>query len=125
MRRMLDPKEVGGGSTAPARHRFMITVSYDCWFLSFSTEDYGFEIGKEYIRPADFYTNDKYKDLRSTGMHPAGGYYNGDSSDLLVSTIYINPSSKYIVKGYKPSIKTSTGTEMNIQNKPTYIYRLS
>ena len=124
MRRMLDPTKVGEGSSTPARHEFMITVGYDCWFLSFSTQDYGFEIGKEYSRPADFFTNDKYKDLRSRGMHPAGGYYNGDSSDLLVSTINILPT-KILARGYKPSIKDTTVVEMNIQNKIIYIHRLS
>ena len=122
MRRMLDPTKVG--SSTPARHGFMITISYDCWFLSFSTKDYGFEIGKEYIIPDDFFTNDNYKDLRSTGIHPAGGYYGGDSSDLLVSTINILKTSKYLARGYIPSIKTTTATEINIQNKVIYIYRL-
>lgn len=122
MRRMLDPKEVGGNST-PAMHGFMITISYDCWFLSFSTKDYGFEIGKEYIRPDDFFTNDSYKDLRSKGIHPAGGYYDGDSSDLLISSINILPT-KYLARGYIPSSKTSSAMEINIQNKVIYIHRL-
>ena len=122
MRRMLDPKEAGGST--PARHGFMITISYDCWFLSFSTKDYGFEIGKEYSRPADFFTNDSYKDLRSTGMHPAGGYYGGDGSNLLVSTINILKTSKYLAGGYNASSKTTAVGEINIQNKVMYIYRL-
>ena len=114
----------GGGSTAPTMHRFMITISNDCWFLSFSTKDYGFEIGKEYSKPADFFTNDSYKDLRSIGMHPAGGYYAGNTTNLLISTINILQSS-YLVRGYEPSNNASKSLTIHIENKVIYIYRLS
>lgn len=121
MRRMLDPKEAGGST--PARHAYRITIGYDCWFLSFSTKDYGFKIGKENPRPSDFFTNDSYKDLLSEGIHPAGGYYNGDSNDLLMSNINILPT-KILARGYSPSLKDTSGGQINIQNKIIYIIQL-
>lgn len=74
MRRMLDPKEVGG-STAPASHYYMILLD-GLWYLAITSKDYGFQIGESTPVPSDFLTNDKYKELRSGGIHPAGGMYN-------------------------------------------------
>ena len=90
MRRMLDPKTIGGGGGGSARHAYRIVVDNYCWFLSFTAKDYGYEIGKKTNIPNDFYTNDNYKDLLSDGYHPAGGYYKGDSLDLIVSHVFIS-----------------------------------
>ena len=124
MRRMLDPKEVGGGgSTAPARHAYMIVISDYCWFLSFTTNDYGYEIGSKTDIPSDFYTNDRYKDLLSKGYHPAGGYYNGDSLDLIVS--YVSIHTGYSIGGYRPSTKATASSRLNIQNRIVQIIQLN
>lgn len=74
MRRMLDPKEVGG-STAPARHCYMVLLD-SLWYIAITSKDYGFKIGENTPVPSDFLKNDKYKELRSGGIHPAGGMYN-------------------------------------------------
>ena len=73
MRRMLDPKEVGG-STAPARHAYRVLLD-GLWYIAITSKDYGFKIGEKTSVP-DFSTNDKYKELRSGGIHPVGGAYN-------------------------------------------------
>ena len=73
MRRMLDPKEAGG-STAPARHCYRVLFD-SLWYIAITSKDYGFKIGEKTSVPSDFLTNDKYKELRSGGIHPAGGMY--------------------------------------------------
>ena len=125
MRRMLDPKTLGGGggSTAPARHAYRIIVDTYCWFLSFTEKDYGYEIGKKIDIPRDFYTNDNYKDLLSKGYHPAGGYYNGDSVDLIVSHVQL--SQRNWIGGYRPSDKTTTESLFKIQNRIVQIVQLN
>ena len=81
MRRMLDPKEVGGGggSTAPARHVYDIVVNGSCTYTVYTTKDFNFPIGKEQII-SDFATNDEYKELRAIGTYPATGYIELSSS---------------------------------------------
>ena len=119
MRRMLDPKEAGGS----ASHAYRIIVDTYCWFLSFSSKDYGYEIGKKMNIPSDFYTNDNYKDLLSKGYHPAGGYYNGDSLDLIVSHVQI--SERNWIGGYRPSDKITTESLFNIQRRTVKIVQLN
>ena len=75
MRRMLDPKTIGGGgSTAPARHVYRVLFD-SLWYIAITSKDYGFTIGEKTSVPSDFLTNDKYEELRSGGIHPAGGMY--------------------------------------------------
>ena len=122
MRRMLDPKELGGGGGS-AIHTYRIVVDYYCWFLSFTTKDYGYKIGEKTDIPEDFYTNDYYKELLSEGYHPAGGYYNGDKLDLISSYVYI--STDYTIGGYRPSTKVTTGSTLNIENRVVSIVQLN
>lgn len=100
MRRMLDPKEVGGGgSTAPARHAYRINNNNNYWYIVYSTKDYNFEIGKSNYIGSDFDKNDKYKELRSSGIYPANGYVNlSDTEYLSVMQITIDASSSYHYK---------------------------
>ena len=121
MRRMLDPKELGGKGSVI--HAYRIVVDYYCWFLSFSTKDYGYEIGKKTDIPTDFYTNDDYKDLLSEGYHPAGGYYNGDKLDLISAYVYI--STAYTIGGYRPSTNVATASMLNIKNRIVSIVQLN
>ena len=116
-------KELGGGGGGSAPHAYMIIISDFCWFLSFSTNDYGYEIGSKTDIPADFYTNDRYKDLLSNGYHPAGGYYNGDDADLIASYVII--STNYTLGGYRPTSKITANTRLNIKNRIVKIVQLS
>lgn len=108
MRRMLDPKEVGGGggSTAPARHAYRINNNNNYWYIVYSTKDYNFEIGKLNYIGSDFNTNDNYKELRSSGVYPANGSVNLSETEYLsVMQITIDASSPfpYKIQGRKSS----------------------
>ena len=109
MRRMLDPKEVGGSST---RHAYRILFD-SLWYIAITSKDYGFEIGEKTFIPSDFSTNDKYKELRSRGIHPVGGLYKYTTipTDLrLQSAIGI-----INVSGY--DIRNSQGISLSISLK--------
>lgn len=121
MRRMLDPKELGGGGGS-ARHAYRILIDTFCWFLSFSEKDYGYEIGKKRDIPSDFYTNDYYLDLRSKGYHPAGGYYNGNEADLIVSYVRLSDNT---IAGYRQSSKYTASFELKLQNRNVNIIQLN
>ena len=98
MRRMLDPKEVGG-STAPVRHAYRINNNNNYWYIVYSTKDYNFEIGKSNYIGSDFDTNDNYKELRSSGIYPANGFVNlSETEHLSVMQIKIDTSSSYPYK---------------------------
>lgn len=74
MRRMLDPKEVGGGgSTAPARHGYMVVIDYSCFYTVFTTKDYDFKVG-QYTQVNNI-ASDEYKELYKPGYYPCGGYF--------------------------------------------------
>ena len=99
MRRMLDPKELGGGSTAPARHAYRINNNNNYWYIVHSTKDYNFEIGKSNYIGSDFDKNDKYKELRSSGIYPANGFVNlSETVHLSVMQIKIDTSLSYPYK---------------------------
>lgn len=121
MRRMLDPKTIGGGGGS-SRHAYRILIDTFCWFLSFSEKDYGYEIGKKRDIPSDFYTNDYYQDLRSKGYHPAGGYYNGNESDLIVSYVRLSDNT---IAGYRQSEKGTVSVQMKLQNRTVNIIQLN
>ena len=96
MRRMLDPKEVGG-STAPARHAYRINNN-NYYYIVYSTKDYNFEIGKSIYIGSEFDSNDNYKELRSSGVYPANGFINYSSPEgsyLSVMQVKIDTSSSY------------------------------
>ena len=122
MRRMLDPKEAGGGgSTAPARHCYMVLLD-SLWYIAITSKDYGFKIGENTYVPSDFLENDKYKELRSGGIHPAGGMYNYTTipTNLRVQSAIgtINMS------GY--DIKNSQGVSLSISlNRVSAIVQLN
>ena len=113
----------GGGGEGSVRHAYRIIVDTYCWFLSFTPKDYGYEIGKKTAIPSDFYTNANYKDLLSTGYHPASGYYNGDSLDLIVSHVQI--SERNWIGGYRPSDQSTTESLFNIQRRTVKIVQLN
>ena len=100
MRRMLDPKEIGGGApTAPARHAYRINNNNNYWYIVYSTKDYNFEIGKSNYIGSDFDTNDNYKELRSSGIYPANGFVNlSETSYLSVMQVKIDTSASYPYK---------------------------
>lgn len=123
MRRMLDPKTIGGGGGS-ARHAYRIVFDDYCWFLSFTEKDYGYQIGQKTNIPKDFYTNDIYKDLLSNGYHPAGGYYNGNNTDMLASFVNIY-STGYDIGGYLVADKRNARFNLNLENRIVKIIQLN
>ena len=99
MRRMLDPKEVGG-STAPAMHGYSIFVK-SIHYEIYTTKDYGWQIGKyNYIN--DFKSNNNYKELRYSGSYPASGsWYNSDGSKKqIIDRFDITAGGSCYISGY-------------------------
>lgn len=85
MRRMLDPKTIGGGSTAPARHWYCITNNNKrAYYTIITTKDYDFPIGK-FTEIQDFWTNDKYKPLHAAGSYPGAGLMSYGSDNILMT----------------------------------------
>ena len=85
MRRMLDPKEVGGSSTDPARHWYCITDNNKKnYYTIITTKDYDFPIGK-FTAIEDFWTNDKYKALPAAGSYPGAGLLSYGSDHILMT----------------------------------------
>ena len=99
MRRMLDPKEVGGGG-AP-RHCYSIFVKGRFHYEVYTTKDYRLQIGK-YNNIPDFISNDDYKELRSAGTYPASGiWYNDDASKKqIIVQFEITAGGSYYISGY-------------------------
>ena len=118
MRRMLDPKELGGGgSTTPARHAYRINNNNNYWYIVYSTKDYNFEIGKSNYIGSDFDTNDNYKELRSSGIYPANGFVNlSETTYLSVMQIKIDTSSSfpYKIQGRKSENGTFSSTNERV-----------
>ena len=94
MRRMLDPKELGGGgSTAPARHGYRIIINDKLHYEIYTTKDYDWTIGEKINISSKLWTDNNYKELRSPGTYPASGvcqFTNG--AEALVSMITITES---------------------------------
>ena len=109
MRRMLDPKEAGG-STAPARHVYRVLFD-SLWYIAITSKDYGFKLREKTSVPSDFLTNDKYKELRSGGIHPVGGMHNYTTipTELRVQSSIgqINMTGYDIKKSQAPSLSIS------------------
>ena len=99
MRRMLDPKEVGG-STAPARHGYSIFVK-SIHYEVYTTKDYAWKIGK-YNYITDFKSNNNYKELRYSGSYPASGiWYNSDGSKKqIIDRFDITANYNLYISGY-------------------------
>ena len=115
-------KELGGGGSA--RHAYRILIDSYCWFLSFTEKDYGYKIGESTDIPTDFYTSDNYKELLYQGLHPAGGYYNGNEADMLASFVEIYTGG-YNIGGYVVADKRNARFRLNIQSRIVKIIQLN
>ena len=97
MRRMIDPKTLGGGGglTAPARHWYCITdYNKRTYYTIITTKDYDFPIGK-FTAIENFWTDDKYKPLHAAGSYPGAGLmpYGGEKI-LMTRFDFENDSTK-------------------------------
>ena len=121
MRRMLDPKEVGG-SPYPAMHAYRIVFNDSFHYIAYTSKDYGWTIGKPVII-GQFETNNKYAELLSAGCHSAGGVYTSDSGAIIVNYFKIISPNNYTVYGY--NLETKESTEVSAKVHTRYIYQLS
>lgn len=112
MRRMLDPKEVGG-STAPERHCYRIDINNAFHYIVYTTKNYGWPIGKMIV-VGNFDTSDKYAELRAVGCYSAGGVYTSGSSATIVNYFEINGNNKYTAYGYNLATKEYTEVSVDI-----------
>ena len=119
MRRMLDPKEAGGST--PARHVYRVLFD-GSWYIAITSKDYGFEISEKTSVPSDFLTNDKYKELRSGGIHPVGGMYK--YTTIPIELRVQSAIGTMNMTGY--DIKTSQASSLSISlNRVSHIVQLN
>ena len=101
-------KALGGGE----QHLYRLLLD-NLWYISITPKDYGFNIGEYTSAPSDFTINDKYKDLRSEGVHAVGGIY---KYNIIPSTFYLDSSiNSATLYGYdiKQSEQTSISISLN------------
>ena len=108
MRRMLDPKEAGGGgSTAPARHGYSVVIANRIHYEVYTQKDYDLKL-REATYISDFSINPKYQELRSNGIYPASGYYyKNDNQKIIGDKIQVSEressgfhTADYYIQGY-------------------------
>ena len=102
MRRMLDPKEVGGSSE---RHAYRIQIYNSACYVVYTTEDIPFFKLRELTTIN--YSDKKREALLLTGVFPLSGYLKNDSGDLLI-TKYIDVKNKYSGFAYTYNITKAT-----------------
>ena len=96
MRRMLDLKEAGG-STAPARHCYMVVMDFTCFYEVFTTKDYDFKVGQ--YTQVNGIAGDEYKELHKPGYYPCGGYFDWASKKLLACRLQFLHDDTFKVEG--------------------------
>ena len=92
-------KELGGGEI----HGYRIGGIGTGYYLTYISKNYQYPIGEpQYV--SYFGTDDKYKELRTKGVYPAGGYYYNDSykSKTLLMQVFIDDSGNFKISGYDP-----------------------
>lgn len=97
MRRMLDPKTIGGGNTTPARHGYMVVIDYILFYVVLTAKDYAFKVGQQ-TEVGDI-KSDEYKELYQPGYYPCGGYIGRLEKKILASTFQILNNDTFKVSG--------------------------
>lgn len=104
MRRMIDPKELGGGGNpTPEMHCYMVVVNLDLHYIVYTTKNYAFKIGDEPKLIEDFATNNEYEELRAVGSYEAAGVgknSNNENEEIVANYFTITSTKSYIVAGY-------------------------
>ena len=125
MRRMLDPKEVGGG-TGSARHCYSVDVDGQFIYIVNTEKNYNFTIGKK-KRVSDFMTNPDYEELHAGGsksfsdywFYPAIGTYKATKTSALVIVNYLGiyDNNTCVVQGTSlDSSNTSVSVSIKLSN---------
>ena len=97
MRRMLDPKTIGGGQT----HAYSIIINGSCHYEAYTAKDYNYKIG-DMVSVDDFMTNTDYNELRTVRFHPASGFYYYSDGDLkiVVYGVEVDSQGKSYIRGF-------------------------
>ena len=123
MRRMLDPKTLGGGggSGGTPRHAYRIVEKNSLWYISYTSKDYNqFKVGKMTDAPLDILSNDEYQELLSLGTHNAGGIIKDSGYDHLVNWLKINSKKEL---GYYDC--TCGGYRLHTNTRVNMSYKIS
>ena len=116
MRRMIDPKELGGGS-GTAMHGYSVVIGNRVHYEVYTKKDYDLKL-REPTYISDFSTNSKYQELRSNGVYPASGYYyKNDNEKFICDKVQVSEiesggfhTADYYVNGYNLSTNSYGGT---------------
>ena len=122
MRRMLDPKEVGGGGNpTQARHAYRIHIYDTACYVVYTTED----IPSLKLRELTtiYYGDEEYKALQLTGAFPLSGYLKNDAGDLLI-TKYIDVKNKLAGFAYTYNITKAQEETMPISFRYVKVSKL-
>ena len=109
MRRMLDPKELGGGGGSQI-HGYSVIAGNTCHYEIYTTEDYDWMPIGESVDFSSIFMEDQYKALRAKGTYPAAGY--SASDNMYVYLFHISDGDMYNLKGYDFSSKSYISTEL-------------
>ena len=94
-------KELGGGGSEI--HGYRIRIDDTAHYITYTSKNFNYKIGESVI-VNDFTTNTDYKELRTAGYYPAGGYYYDSQRNykLVVDILEIRSSSNrvFYIKGY-------------------------
>ena len=123
MRRMLDPKELGGSGAGSARHCYYVEVDGEFIYIVNTEKNYNFIIGKS-TRVRDFMTNPDYEELHAGGkksfsdyrFYPAIGTYKAGSLQMLVNSIGIYDNSTASLYGLALDSMTIISTSIKFPN---------
>ena len=117
MRRMLDPKTIGGGGGGGGsqRHAYTVIGGYSMRYDIYTTKDYDFPIGVK-TAVSDFWTNDNYKELRIVNLYPAYGHTSGGGKDIVVSRIEITNADNFActMTGYDSISKSTESVNVSL-----------
>ena len=122
MRRMLDPKEAGGGAGS-ARHCYSVYVNTEFMYIVNTEKNYNLTIGREKT-VRDFMTNPEYEELHAGGsnnyrFYPASGIYTGTDGSLrvIVDSLGIYKDNKTcIVQGTSLDSGQSISSSIKLSN---------
>ena len=113
MRRMLDPKTIGGGgSTSTPMHGYSVIIRNQLHYEVYTEKDYDLKL-REVTSISDFSTNPNYQELHSKGTYPATGYYYKSDNDQVIGDKVIVTEIQsggfnlpnYTIVGYNPVTK--------------------
>ena len=120
MRRMLDPKEVGGGGGGGTIHGYLIIIDDMIQYETFTTEDFGGEIN-EPKTISGFWASTQYQTLRQNGTYPSSGVYTTNDRTIVAQQVEIKLGVPY-VKGY--DIKANSRIKYNVSNSQVKLAKM-